>query len=82
MFCFDDSIRIPVSREGKREFQQACKATNGKHMTTVARDLFSAYIKAVRKAMVFPGNYEAPNYQEVITTATHKEGVGLWIPKR
>lgn len=72
---FDDSIRVPVSREMKKDFQQACRFANSKSMTTVSRDLFAAFVKGIRKAAVFPGNYEAPNYEEVVDIASGKEGV-------
>lgn len=81
MFC-DDSIRIPVSRELKKDFQQACRATNGKSMCTVSRDLFTSFTKSVRKALVFPGNYETPDYSQVIEASVQKEGAGFWRRKR
>lgn len=81
MLFFDASIRIPVSKEEKQDFQHACKMAR-KLMSPVIRDLIAGYTKATRKAMVFPGNYEVPNHRELVETTVSKEGGALWMPKR
>ena len=78
LFC-DDSVRAPMSKEEKHNFQQACKMAR-KLMAPVIRDLCAAYTKATRKAMVFPGNYEVPNHRTIVDTAVQKES--SWVPNR
>ena len=78
----ESSVRTPVDSDSKRAFKHACKACNGKLMAPVIRDLMSGFVKAVRKAVVFPGNYEAPNYQEVLGVAVEKERAESWMSKR
>ena len=66
---YDAEIRVPVPKEDKESFARACDTDNGKAMTVVARDLFSSYVKAIRKSQAWPSNFEPPNHNEVIKAA-------------